>query len=152
VTNSIARQSWRQRDVTCRSYILATNEPSQKRNIYGLPTAREMWLKIESQYALNAADIESTCLLTLYHLKHDAGTKINILSTTYTIYIYIYSHYTHTCITLCTYIYIYTIYIFIYLHYIHIYIYYTLYIQSTANYECTNLNVFHILPCIQERT
>jgi hypothetical protein len=76
VTNQAAIDRWKKRDVTCRNYIMATNEPSQKKNIYGLSTAREMWLKIETQYASNAADLEANCLTSLYNFKHDPGKDI----------------------------------------------------------------------------
>ena len=76
VTNRAAIDRWKKKDVTCRNYIMATNEPSQKKNIYGLSTAREMWLKIETQYASNAADLEANCLTSLYNFKHDPGKDI----------------------------------------------------------------------------
>lgn len=76
VTNQAAIDRWKKRDVTCRNYIMVTNEPSQKKNIYGLSTAREMWLKIETQYASNAADLEANCLTSLYNFKHDPGKDI----------------------------------------------------------------------------
>jgi hypothetical protein len=44
--------------------------------VYGLSTAREMWLKIETQYASNAADLEANCLTSLYNFKHDPGKDI----------------------------------------------------------------------------
>ena len=75
VTNQAARQLWLLRDVTCRNYILATNEPNQKRNLYGLATAREMWTKIETQYASNASDIETSCLMGIYQIKFDQGNN-----------------------------------------------------------------------------
>ncbi|EFX65810.1 hypothetical protein DAPPUDRAFT_264195 [Daphnia pulex] len=59
VTIQVAIDAWLLRDVTCRNYILSTNEQNQKKNLYGLLTAREMWLKIETQYASNAADLEN---------------------------------------------------------------------------------------------
>ncbi|XP_032798408.1 uncharacterized protein LOC116935156 [Daphnia magna] len=55
---------------------MATKEPSQKKNIYGLATGREMWLKIETQYASNAADLEANCLTSLYNFKHDPRKDI----------------------------------------------------------------------------
>lgn len=73
MVNQAAIDAWQLRDITCRNYILATNEQGQKKNIYGLFTAREMWLKIETQYASNAADIENNCLTSLYNYKHDPG-------------------------------------------------------------------------------
>ena len=76
VTNQTAIDRWKKRHVTCRKYIMATNEPSQKKNIYGLSTAREMWLKIETQYASNAADLEANCLTSLYNFKHEPGKDI----------------------------------------------------------------------------
>jgi hypothetical protein len=50
VTNQASMDQWKKRDVTCRNYIMATNEPSQKKNIYGLASGREMLLNIETQY------------------------------------------------------------------------------------------------------
>ncbi len=71
VTNQTAIDAWLLRDVTYRNFILATNEQNQKKNLYGLLTAREMWLKIETQYALNAADLENNCLTSPYNFKYD---------------------------------------------------------------------------------
>lgn len=48
---------WKQRDVTCRNIILATSEPNQKQNLYGLETAKEMWDAIAAQYAARAEDL-----------------------------------------------------------------------------------------------
>ena len=78
VTNQAAIDAWLLRDVTCRNYILATNEQNQKKNLYGLLTAREMWLKIETQYASNAADLENNCLTSLYNFKYDSGTRTDL--------------------------------------------------------------------------
>jgi hypothetical protein len=75
VTNQAAIDAWLLRDVTCRNCILATNEQNQKKNLYGLLTAREMWLKIETKYASNAADLENNCLACLYNFKYDSGTR-----------------------------------------------------------------------------
>ncbi|KAK4030934.1 hypothetical protein OUZ56_024359 [Daphnia magna] len=35
-----------------------------------------MWLKIETQYASNAADLENNCLTSLYNFKYDSGKDI----------------------------------------------------------------------------
>ncbi|EFX72374.1 hypothetical protein DAPPUDRAFT_110884 [Daphnia pulex] len=53
---------------------MAANEPSQKKKICGL--AGEMWLKIETQCASNAADVETNCMTSLYNFKHDSGNDI----------------------------------------------------------------------------
>ncbi len=34
-------------------------EANQKQNLYGIPTARQMWLKIISHYASRAEEIEN---------------------------------------------------------------------------------------------
>lgn len=61
------------KDVTCRNYILATSEQTQKQTLYGLATAREMWLKIATQYAARADDLEHVYYQQMYDIKYDPG-------------------------------------------------------------------------------
>ena len=77
ITNLEARKAWHQRDVICKNHIYATSEPTQKRNLHGLPTAYEMWTKLRTQYTLNAADIENNCLQKLYGFKYEEGNPKN---------------------------------------------------------------------------
>lgn len=64
--------TWKQRNTTSKNYILKTNEPDQKRHLYGIAMAREMWQKIETQCDLNAKDIENSCLQRIYAYKYDS--------------------------------------------------------------------------------
>ena len=65
--------AWRLGDVTCRNSILATNEPMQKESLYGCETAREMWMKLRTQYVARADDLEHTYHQQLCDIKHDPG-------------------------------------------------------------------------------
>jgi hypothetical protein len=54
-----------------RNYILATTEPILKQTLYGIPTAREMWLKMANQYAARAGDLEHVYNQQMYDMKYD---------------------------------------------------------------------------------
>lgn len=56
VTNQDDIYTWKQRDVTCRNILLATTESSQKQNLYGLQTAKQMWDTITAQYQTRAEE------------------------------------------------------------------------------------------------
>jgi hypothetical protein len=67
------------KDITVRNYILATTEPILKQTLYGIPTAREMWLKMANQYAARAGDLEHVYYQHMYDIKYDAGTHFKIV-------------------------------------------------------------------------
>lgn len=73
IVNQEVIETWKQRDVTCRNILLATTEPSQKQNLYGLETAKQMWDAIAAQYAARAEDLEHNYLKNLYDFKFDNG-------------------------------------------------------------------------------
>ena len=73
IANQNAIDAWNQRDVTCRNILLATTEPNQKQNLYGLQTAKMMWDAIAAQYAANADDLETQYVQSLYDFKFDIG-------------------------------------------------------------------------------
>lgn len=62
------------KDVTVQNYILATTDPILKQTLYGISTAREMWLKMANQYAARAGDLEHVYYQQMYDIKYDAGT------------------------------------------------------------------------------
>lgn len=64
------------KDITVRNYILATTEPILKQTLYGIPTAREMWLKMANQYAARAGDLEHVYYQQMYDIKYDADKGI----------------------------------------------------------------------------
>nr|CAH0110709.1 unnamed protein product [Daphnia galeata] len=76
ITNQAAIDSWHQKDVSVRNYILATLEQSQKQNLYGIPTAREMWLNISTQYTTRADEIEGQLLQDMWSYKYDPARDI----------------------------------------------------------------------------
>ena len=71
--------AWKMKDITVRNYILATTEPILKQTLYGIPTAREMWLKMANQYAARAGDLEHVYYQHMYDIKYDAGTHFKIV-------------------------------------------------------------------------
>lgn len=64
--------------MTCRNILLATTEPTQKQNLYGLETSKEMWDTIAAQYAARAEDLEHSYIQNLYDFKFQEGTIISI--------------------------------------------------------------------------
>ena len=67
------------KDITVQNYIPATTEPILKQNLYGIPTAREMWSKMPNQYAARAGDLEHVYYQHMYDIKYDAGTHFKIV-------------------------------------------------------------------------
>ncbi len=45
----------------------------QKQSLYGCETAREMWMKLRTQYVARADDLEHTYHQQLCDIKHDPG-------------------------------------------------------------------------------
>ena len=80
ITNQAAIDSWHQKDVSVRNYILATLEQSQKQNLYGIPTAREMWLNISTQYTTRADEIEGQLLQDMWSYTYDPGKEKKTLN------------------------------------------------------------------------
>lgn len=58
---------WKKRDVTSRNY----NEPSQKKNIYGLATGRKMWLVFDPVCILCGWSQSQLSDKLIYTFKHD---------------------------------------------------------------------------------
>ncbi len=74
ITNQAAIDLWNQQDITIRNSILISIDPSQKQNLYGLPTAREMWLKISTLFAAQADEIEQQLITRIFNYQHNPGT------------------------------------------------------------------------------
>nr|CAH0112875.1 unnamed protein product [Daphnia galeata] len=70
-TNKVDIDAWKIKDITMRNYILATTEPILKQTLYGIPTAREMWLKMANQYAARAGDLEHVYYQQMCDIKYD---------------------------------------------------------------------------------
>jgi hypothetical protein len=51
ITNQAAIDLWNQKDIIIRNSIFFSIDSNQKQNLYGLPTAREMWVKISTLFA-----------------------------------------------------------------------------------------------------
>jgi hypothetical protein len=58
ITNQAAIDLWNQKDIIIRNSSLISIGSSQKKNLYGLPTAREMWVRISTLFAAQAYEIE----------------------------------------------------------------------------------------------
>lgn len=56
ITNAAQIDAWILRDVTCRNYIFATITKPMKEGLYSCDTAAAMWMKLDSQYRLRAAE------------------------------------------------------------------------------------------------
>jgi hypothetical protein len=52
---------------------LISIDPSQKQNLYGLPTAREMWVKISTLFAAQADEIEQQLITRIFNYQHNPG-------------------------------------------------------------------------------
>ena len=65
------------KDVIVRNYILPTTEQTMKETLYGLETCREMWTKMENQYAARAEDLEHIYYQELYDIKYDKGLVLH---------------------------------------------------------------------------
>ncbi|KAK4017679.1 hypothetical protein OUZ56_033376 [Daphnia magna] len=76
VTNQVDINAWRMRDITCRNYILATTDQSQKILLYPCVTAREMWVKLISQHAARADDTIHQRWQELYDFKYDSEKNV----------------------------------------------------------------------------
>lgn len=72
-TNQADITAWKTRDCTARTLIMATQEPSQKQALYGCHTAREMWLKLQTQHVAQAEDLEHALHQQLQDIKYDPG-------------------------------------------------------------------------------
>ena len=77
VTNQPLIDAWLNKDVTIRNCILASMEPDQKQNLYGIPTTREMWLKVTSHYASRAEEIENQYIQEIFTFKYDPSKNDN---------------------------------------------------------------------------
>jgi len=88
ITNQAAIDLWHQKDVSVRNYILATLEQSQKQNLYGIPTAREMWLNISTQYTTRADEIEGQLLQDMWSYKYDPGKEKKNFDFNWTIWLF----------------------------------------------------------------
>lgn len=73
ITNQAEIGIWTNRDVSCRNIFFATIEADQKRCLYGLSTAKQMWDLITTQYAAKAEDQEHNLHQALYNFKFDKG-------------------------------------------------------------------------------
>ena len=73
ITNQAAIDLWDQQDIIIRNSILMSIEPSQKQNLYGLPTAREMWTKIGSLFAAQADEIEQQLITSFFSYQYNPG-------------------------------------------------------------------------------
>lgn len=73
ITNQAAIDLWNQQDITIRNAILISIDSSQKQNLYGLPTAREMWLKISTLFAAQADEIEQQLITRIFNYQHNPG-------------------------------------------------------------------------------
>nr|CAH0098495.1 unnamed protein product [Daphnia galeata] len=76
ITNQANIDAWRMRDITCRNYILATTDQSQKILLYPCTTAREMWVKLTSQHAARADDTIHQRWQELYDYKYDSEKNV----------------------------------------------------------------------------
>ncbi|EFX80232.1 hypothetical protein DAPPUDRAFT_244035 [Daphnia pulex] len=73
ITNQAAIDLWNQKDIIIRNSILISIDSSQKQNLYGLPTAREMWVKISTLFAAQADEIEQQLITRIFNYQHNPG-------------------------------------------------------------------------------
>jgi hypothetical protein len=60
-------------DIIIRNSILFSIDSSQKQNLYGLPIAREMWVKISTLFAAQADEIEQQIITRIFNYQHNSG-------------------------------------------------------------------------------
>jgi hypothetical protein len=76
ITNQAAIDLWNQKDIIIRNSIFISIDSNQKQNLYGLPTAREMWVKISTLFAAQADEIEQQLITRIFSYRHNPGKDI----------------------------------------------------------------------------
>lgn len=73
ITNQAAIDPLNQKDIIIRNSILISIDSSQKQNFYGLPTAKEMWVKISTLFVAQADEIEQQLITRIFNYQHNPG-------------------------------------------------------------------------------
>lgn len=76
VNNMEEIEAWRQRDVDARTYIYSTIKLEQQVSLHGCVTAREMWTRVQTQYAEVAAENTHLLMARFFEYKYQPGQSV----------------------------------------------------------------------------
>lgn len=71
--NQLEIENWLQKDVDARTMLYSSIKPEQQAALHGCMTAHEMWTKIQTEYAENAAENEHLLMAKFFDLKFLPG-------------------------------------------------------------------------------
>ena len=83
ITNKDEIGNWKQRDVTARNFLYATTNTQHQRALVNCKTAREMWVKLSTQYLQKAAEnkhlLQDQFFKYEYHHEHKVMDHITAI-------------------------------------------------------------------------
>jgi hypothetical protein len=66
--------AWKSKDVHARHYLFATIERQQQNTLYGCQSANDMWVRLTTQHAQNAAENKHLLMQQFFEYKYHPGS------------------------------------------------------------------------------
>ena len=73
-TNQKLIDAWKSKDVNARHYLFATIERQQQNTLYGCQSANDIWVRLTTQHAQNAAENKHLLMQQFFEYKYHPGS------------------------------------------------------------------------------
>ena len=83
-TNQKLIDAWKAKDVNARHFLFATIERQHQNTLYGCQSANDMWVRLTTQHAQNAAENKHLLMQQFFEYKNHPGSHYSCVQCSYT--------------------------------------------------------------------